>query len=190
MQDSLTQLKELIQALPQGLQAHLARTRDLALELASSHTLPADKVELAALGHDLARAHRQEDLLREAGSLGLEINHVEKHVPLLLHGPIAATVLKQDCGVVDPEVLEAVRYHSTAIAGMKPVGLVVFLADKLEPQKVKRSKGLQGILATARHSLEHATVDYLTTMMINLLKSGKLLHPASIKARNDFLSRL
>ena len=189
MESSLRRLHGLIRTLPQGLQDHLARTREAALELAAHHGVAADKVELAALGHDLARAHSKAELLEQARGLGLAIHPVEESVPILLHGPVAAEMLKRECGVEDTEVLEAVRWHSTGVPGMGAVGLAVFLADKLEHQKLQRSAHLLEIAETARRSLEQAVADYLTMELTLLLKRGSLLHPASIEARNDLLSR-
>jgi predicted HD superfamily hydrolase involved in NAD metabolism len=190
IEDSLRKLNDILRGEPQWLRDHLARTRDVALKLAAAHDVPADKVELAALGHDLARAYSEEALLRETRSLGLDIRPVEERVPILLHGPVAAELLRRRCGVTDPEVLEAVRWHSTAVRGMGRIGLVVFLADKVEPHKVQQSPELQEIATLARSSLERAAAEYLTIELALLLKRGALLHPASVDARNDLLSRL
>lgn len=190
MERSLQSLHGLIRTLPQGLQAHLARTREAGLELAALHGVARRKVELAALGHDLARAHSEEALLKQARGLRLVIHPVELQVPMLLHGPVAAEVLKLECGVEDAEVLEAVRWHSTGVPGMGAVGLTVFLADKLEHQKLQRSTHLLDIADMARKNLEQAVADYLTMELSSLLKRGSMLHPASVEARNDLLSRL
>ena len=66
MESSLQQLKGLLQALPRGLQDHLERVRESARALATIHSVPLEAVELAALGHDLARACSAETLLKQA----------------------------------------------------------------------------------------------------------------------------
>ena len=190
MTSSLKKLQSIIQSLPQGLQDHLHRVRDTALELASLHGVDASKVELAALGHDIYRAYQGERLLKDARTLGLDIHLVEERVPVLLHGPLAAAHLERECGITDPEILEAVRWHSTSRPGMGRVGLVVFLADKIEPQKAERNPYLLKVAETARESLERAALDYLTAEIASLLERRSLLHPASIEARNDLLIRL
>ena len=73
---------------------------------------------------------------------------------------------------------------------MSRVGLVVFIADKVEPQKVERSPHLGRTAVLARQNLEQAAVEYLTAEVASLLKKGSLIHPASIEARNDLLMRL
>ena len=188
--DSLTKLRSIIQSLPPGLQDHLERVRELSLELAAIHGVDPVKVETAALAHDLYRAHSEEQLLSEAGARGLTIASVEERVPILLHGPLAAHLLREECAVADEDVLQAVRWHSTSCPGMGRVGLVVFIADKVEPHKVERAPHLGRIAALARRSLEGAAVEYLTAEIASLLKKGSLIHPASIEARNDLLMRL
>ena len=190
MDRSLQQLKGLIQALPQGLQDHLERVRKTALALATAHGADREAIELAALGHDLARAYSAEALLTRAQKWGLDIHPVEEQVPILLHGMVAAEVLRRQCGVKDARVLEAVRWHSTAVPGMGPVGLVVFLADKLEPHKLRRSPKLPEIAEVAKVSLERAVAGYLTMEIALLLKEGRLIHPTSVEARNHLLNAL
>ena len=190
MTTPLQKLHTIIQRLPQGLQNHLHRVRDAALELASLHSVDASRVELAALAHDIYRVHTGDQLLKEARTLGLDIHPVEERAPILLHGLLAAARLERECGITDPEVLEAVRWHSTSRPGMSAVGLVVFLADKVEPHKAKRSPYLLKVAETARESLERAALDYLTMEIASLLERGSLLHPASLEARNDLLMRL
>lgn len=190
MISALSRLHTQIQELPQGLQDHLYRTRETALGLAFRHNVDATKVELAALGHDLCRAIKGDQLLEEARGQGLGIHPVEEAVPILLHGPLAAQRLKQECGITDAEVLEAVRWHSTSCAGMGRVGLVVFLADKLDPRKVEGNPWLRGLAALAQESLERAALEYLTRELTLLLERGSLLHPTSVEARNELLLRL
>lgn len=187
---SLVKLRSIIRSLPPGLQAHLERVRELSLELAAIHGVDPVKVETAALAHDLYRAHSKEQLLSEARARGLVPTDVEERVPLLLHGPLAAHLLREECDVTDEEVLQAVRWHSTSCPGMSRVGLVVFIADKVEPRKVERAPHLGKTAALARQSLEQAAAEYLTAEIASLLEKGSLVHPASLEARNHLLMRL
>lgn len=190
MTSDLLRLHALVQGLPPGLRDHIYRTRETALTLANRHGVDTTRVELAVMGHDLFRAVEDSQLLQEARAKGLAIHPVEERVPMLLHGPLAAERLRREFDIADAEVLEAVRCHSTCCAGMGRVGLVVFLADKLEPHKMESMPRLKRVADLAQESLERATLEYLTAELSWLLERGRLVHPASVEARNELLTRV
>ncbi|MBI2936241.1 MAG: bis(5'-nucleosyl)-tetraphosphatase (symmetrical) YqeK [Chloroflexi bacterium] len=183
-------LQQALLELPKGLYEHIQRTRQVARELATLSGVDVGKVDLAAAAHDLARAMEGETLLVEAARLGIAVSPVEAAVPILLHGPVAAERLRQELAIADSGVLEAVRWHTTARAGLGRVAQVVFLADKLDPEKVAANPHRERVKALAQSSLERAMLEYLTHELEGLLKQGALIHPASIEARNDLLSKL
>ncbi|MBI4312434.1 MAG: bis(5'-nucleosyl)-tetraphosphatase (symmetrical) YqeK [Chloroflexi bacterium] len=187
---SLQQTQSIIQTLPGGLQEHLFRVRDVAQEFAARFRIDRARVELAALGHDLYRAMSPAEMLALARTWGLKPHPVEERVPVLLHGPLAAERLRRECGVSDPEVLQAVCWHSTGCGGMKSVALAVFLADKLDPQKVAERDHLRPVAELARESLDRAAAAYLTWEIGWLVGRGDLVHPASVDARNDLMMGL
>ena len=102
-------------------------------------------VDFAVAAHDLARAMKPDGLLSEAGRLGLDVHAIEERHPVLLHGAVAACWLEHEGCLADPDVLEAVRWHTTGRRGMGEVAKVVFLADKLDPVKVKHYAYLEGL---------------------------------------------
>lgn len=88
-----------VEALPRGLREHIYRVQRIALELAHRYEVDEEKVRLGALAHDIARAMKGEDLLLRARELGIGVDPVEERLPLLLHGPVAAEMLKRDHGL-------------------------------------------------------------------------------------------
>lgn len=180
-------LVEAVRRLPEGLQAHLLRTQAIAQDLAKMLGLDTSKASLAALAHDLCRAEPPHSLLQEARHLGLLVHPVEEAVPLLLHGPVAAERIKA-MGVEDPEVLDAIRWHSTAHPSLTPIGKVVFLADKLDEGKgASADPFLRPLADLARHNLDAAVLAYLRVQMHRLLDSHSPLHPATVEAWNALL---
>ena len=78
-------------------------------------------------------------------------------MPVLLHGPVAAELLRRE-GLEDEEVYQGIYYHSTGCPGMSPVAKVVFLADKLDPHKLRRYPYLEELSVTALGSLDAAVL--------------------------------
>ena len=187
---SLSKLRSITKTLPPKLQGHLERVRKVAIQLAERHKIDRLKVELGSLGHDIYRAHDEEYLLSLAKSKGIHISPIEKCLPILLHGPLAALRIEEDCGITDPDVLQAVRWHTTACPGMNKVGLIVFLADKIEPEKLTGTEYLTTVAKIAEASLESAALRYLTEDIAWRLRNESLVHPAAIEARNYLLHTL
>ena len=174
-------------SLPDGLRQHIYRVQGIALDLARHHCVDEEKTRLGALAHDLARAMKPGDLLQKARELDIPVHPVEEKVPLLLHGPVAAELLKSSGELDDQDIYEAVYWHSTSHRDLGPAAKVVYLADKLDPQKMARYPFIPELKELAMVSLDQAVLDFLTREISSLLQQGSLLHPASIDARNQLL---
>ena len=129
--------RERFESLPDKLRAHIFRVRDVGLDLASRHGVDEERAEQAILGHDVARASKKEEILRLADRFGMPTLDIERRAPVTLHGPVGAELLRHEDGLDDEEILAAVRWHTTGHPSLTPLGLLVFIADKLEPRKNK-----------------------------------------------------
>lgn len=176
-----------IEGLPKGLRRHIAAVTEETRRLARLHGVDEERAERAAWTHDIARATRPEDLLRQARELGLSPNQVEEAAPVLLHGPLAARLLASRYGVEDEEVLAVARWHSTGRAGMSALEKVVFLADKVEPGKLASEPALEEVRRLAETDLDAAVLRYLDLQLLAVVRHGWLLHPDIAAARNDLL---
>ena len=174
--------------LPAGLRDHIERSRSVSQELAIRHGVDQALADLGTAAHDLARAVPPESLLSEAERLGLHVEFVHRHQPLLLHGPVAAAWLEQDSGYSVPDVLESVSVHTTGRIGMSRIAKVVFLADKLDPRKVERFPFLEAVSREARHDLDAGILEYLSHTIRYLVDKGHLIAPAAVELRNELIS--
>ena len=159
-----------------------------AIELADLHGLDQDVCAAAAAGHDVFRHLGPEDLLARSREAGIEIGAVEARAPITLHGPLAARWAAAELNIAHPEILHAIRFHTSCSASLTPEALAVFVADKIEPAKLERDPKLAGIAAASRRSLREAAALFLERRMRRQLKRGELVHPLSVEARNHFRS--
>jgi predicted HD superfamily hydrolase involved in NAD metabolism len=190
MPDILQRLHDRLKALPDGLQSHIYRVRDVALELAAPHNIDLQQAELGALAHDVCRAVPGEDLIRMASELDVPVSDVEQDFPLLLHGPVGAELLRKEEDLNDDILYEAVRWHSTAHASLDPLGKLVFLADKLDPQKAAVYSYQAKLHDMALESLDLALLEFLSREMAKRIEGGGTVHPASVDARNSLILKL
>lgn len=173
--------------LSNNLLEHILTVEEIAVGLAETHALDVQKVRTAALLHDLARAMRPEELLALARGFGITIGPLEARMPIFLHGPLAAALAHQRYGIYDPEILEAVRAHTTGLAGMGPVARVVFLADKLDPIKDRRYPFNSPVRELAGRDLNAALRAFLDGDISGHVAGGRVVHPASVELRNELL---
>ena len=188
MDDLAYRVQQRVDALPAGLKAHIYRVREICRQLAERHAIPRDRADLAILAHDVARAMPPRELIRRATQFGLPIGPVERQVPVLLHGPVGAELLRREEGLDDPAVYRAVHWHSTAHPSLDNLGKAVFLADKLDPQKIARYPYLPQLHPLALEDLDRALLEFLTRELIALASQGQPVHPAMVKARNALLA--
>ena len=189
MPDLLQRLQDRLGALPDGLQAHIYRVRDVALELAAPHDIDAGRAELGALAHDVCRAVPGEELLKMSADLGVTVTEVDRDFPLLLHGPVGAELLRREEDLTDHGLYEAVRWHSTAHASLDALGKLVFLADKLDPQKASVYSYQAKLHDMALEDLDLALLEFLSREMATRIQRGETVHPASVDARNSLILR-
>ena len=174
---------------PEWLQAHTRRVAELAVDLADAHGLDPDVCAAAATGHDIFRHLEPEELLARSLAAGIEVSDLERCSPIILHGPLAARHAAAELGVAHPDVLQAIRFHTTCHETLSPEGLAVFIADKIEPAKLERDPGLAETAGAARRDLREAAALFLERRLRKQLKRGQLLHPLSVQARNAFRSQ-
>ncbi len=186
--DNLTPLVQArVEHLPPSLQAHVFCVVEIARSLARRHGLDEDRAALGALAHDVARAMPGKELLRQADRLGLPVCEVDQRVPVLLHGPVGAELLLVEDGLDDCSIYNAVCWHTTAHPLMDDLGKVVFLADKLDPQKIRSYPYLDVIRSLAFEDMDRAVLEFLTRETVVRMGRGELVHPLTIEARNHLI---
>lgn len=109
---------------------HSLRVSEKAVELARRHGLDETKAAIAGLLHDCAKGIENE-VLKDPYIADAFLHHAEPKE--LWHTELGPLVAATEYGVSDPEILRAIRAHTTAIHPMQPLDMVIYLADKLEP---------------------------------------------------------
>jgi predicted HD superfamily hydrolase involved in NAD metabolism len=189
MNESEELLRAALTKVPSGLAEHVLRVTDEALRLADMHGIDRDAARVAALAHDLLRAHSNERLLAIAGEQGYPADPVDRLEPVLLHGPLAVPILQEQYNVVDADVLGAVAAHTTARAGMTKLQKLIFIADKIEPHKMGGRPDVIRVGDLAESNLDLAMMAFLDYRLAEAVERGWPLHPNTIAARNELLAQ-
>ena len=122
--------------------------------------------------------------------------HAEKTYEAVLQLGIAtdteditgAVVAEKEYGITDPNVLAAIRCHTTGKVGMLPLDMIVFLSDKIEPSR-RSYPALEEVRRLAPESLP-AAMSHSLRSTLDYVKSQKgVPHPATQQVA-DWLDRL
>jgi predicted HD superfamily hydrolase involved in NAD metabolism len=144
-----------------------------------------EKARIAALLHDFAKNMNKDELFNLLQESGEKILPLEKAEAELLHGPAAAIIAKRDFGIEDQEILESIKYHTTGNPGLSDLAKIIYLADAIEPSR--EYPGISEIRKAAEMDLDKAFLMSLNSTLEFLIPRDRLIHPASIEARNEIL---
>ena len=125
------------------------------------------KTEVAGMLHDRAKCLSDRALLSLCKKNQVPISEVEYDNPSLLHAKAGAVMAEQNYGVTDPDILNAIRSHTTGRPGMSTLEKIIFIADYIEPGR-NEAPNLDKIRQTAFEDLDKTllmilgdTLDYL-----------------------------
>lgn len=180
--------KYLKSKLPPKRYTHVLSVRELALDLAEKHGADLRKVNLAALLHDCAKWMKNSEQYEVAASHGIQLDEVERHNPSLLHALIGVEFAVSRFDVEDPEVLNAIRIHTTGSGKMTLIDKILYVADFAEPKRDHAEA--DAVRALAYQNLNKAVFEVSRYKIEHLLAKGVLIHPYTIDAYNSALQEI
>lgn len=156
-----------------------------AVRLAERYGVDCEKAAIAGVLHDCCKEIPLEESLQivERSAIMTEINFRE--LPKLIHGFAAAEILEERYGISDADIINAVRYHTVARAGMSPLEKVVYLADLTEERR--DYPDVEQMRAAADTSLE-AGMRYALSYSINKqVQRQKVICRETWQAYNEYI---
>ena len=167
---------------------HCRDVSQIAVKLAERWDADIEKARLAGILHDCARNLKGEELLKTAQQYGMIPSRVESLQPALIHAPLGAIMAQRRFGVMDSQVLQAIRRHTTGAAQMTLLDKIIYLADYIEPGR--SVPGVRKIRDLAFENLDIAVLSAYDHSILFIIENGGILHPNTIEGRNFLLMEL
>ena len=164
---------------------HSCKVSRVAEKIANHSHISAEKAKLLGLVHDCAKDYSFNELGNLINKYNIKLSAVEKHIPALWHGYIAAEIVKENFHIYDEEMLEAIRYHSTANHNFGILGKIIYIADKIEPDR--EMDKVQGIRKLVWKDIDFALLLLLNQEIISLIKRDLIIHPETFLTRNKII---
>lgn len=162
---------------------HILGVEKMSKDLAITHNADAEKAETAGLMHDLAKYFPPDQLLAMAKEKGLEIDEICAARPHLLHADVSAIVAEETFKIKDEEILSAIAQHTLGNAEMPPISSIVFVADKLEPNRGDTEE-LNTMREATAENLYRGVYQVCDVAIKKLIQKGRPIHPRTVATRN------
>lgn len=157
-----------------------------AMYLAKKYGANIEDAHLAALLHDCAKEIpllEMRDLVAD-----LPCDQDMLHSGALLHGLAGMVLANTQYGVTNPDILEAIRVHTTGKENMSKLDKIIFLADYIEPNR--KFPGVNDIRLAAEQSLDAGVLCGFDMTIRHLIDSEDSIYPLTILSRNDLLRHM
>ena len=165
---------------------HSLGVAEEAVRLAKHYGANVEKAYLAGLVHDVAKeipADNALDLLKN--KYGAEIDKVTENTFKLMHGVLGTYMIQSEFEICDADILDAVRYHTTAKADMSLLTKIIYMADYIEPNR--DFDGVDDLRKLAYENLDNAIMVGIEFTLTELIEKGSMLHLDTVDAYNYLL---
>jgi len=164
---------------------HTLGVASTSVKLAKKYGADPEQAELAGLLHDFCKywdKERMKAIIEESDQIPSDLLQYDKE---LWHAPVGAVVVKNEMGVSDPLVLNAIASHTSGRPGMGLLEKILWLADYIEPGR--HFPGVDEVREIAEKSLDQALITAMGNTIIFLVKQKKQIYPLTLETYNDLI---
>lgn len=176
-------LEELKKHLQPARLYHSINVAEEAKKLALHYGADPEKAYTAGLLHDIMKNTPDDVLLNFFQENGIILTRTERVSRKTWHAIAGEAYCRLVLSVTDSEILSAIRWHTTARAGMSLLDKVLFIADFISADR--DYDGVERMREKAYISLESAMLEGLQFTLAELIENGWAVHEDSLAAYNE-----
>lgn len=181
-------IEKIKQILPEKRFNHSLEVAKEAKKMAKNYGADEEKAFLAGVLHDCAKYYSKEKINEICLENSYELDETIKKQIDIAHSFIGYFVSKNEYGIEDFEILNAIKYHTTGKANMNLLEKIIYIADYIEPTR-KYFKGLDKARYLAYKNIDKA-MEYIleNTIKFNEEK-GREIHYLSKEAYEFYANK-
>lgn len=187
LENSIPEYKEFKELLSRKLSEkryyHSLCVADEALRLAKKYGASEQKAYLAGLLHDITKNSPKEEHLNIFNTFGIILNNVEKNAEKLWHAISGAAFVRYILNIQDEQIIDAIRYHTTAKEDMSLLSKILYLADFSSRDRDYDDVDIMRSLVDK--SLDEAYIYALQYSVKDLVEQKRAIHPDTLNAYNE-----
>lgn len=156
--------------------AHTLGVEFTAAALAMRYQADVTDAQIAGLLHDCAKCLTDEKRVDICEKHQIPMTEIERRNPFLLHAKVGEYLAREKYGITNPDILNAIRFHTTGRENMSLLEKIVFTADYIEPGR-RQAPNLADIRQLAFTDLDAAMLKILEDTLSYLKATGGELDP-------------
>jgi predicted HD superfamily hydrolase involved in NAD metabolism len=164
---------------------HTLGVAQTAIELAGKYGADPEKADLAGILHDYCKfwdKAKMREIIMQDPSVEKDLLNYDKE---LWHAPAGAYIVKNDLGIKDEEITNAIRFHTSGRPNMSKLEKIIWLADYIEPGR--HFPGVDEVRELAARSLDHALIQAFANTIGFLVQHGRRVYPLTLYTYNDLV---
>lgn len=177
--------KKLKKALSEDRYEHTLRVAERAYTLAEAHHYNQRKATVAGYLHDCAKNYKDSKLLKLADKYHIRISEAERNNTDLLHAKVGAYVTRDKFKVPDPDIFNAITYHTTGRPSMSVLEKILYISDYTEPGRRDRGR-MEAIRKLSFQDLDETMLWILEDTLDYLSHKSKTIDPLTKEAYNYY----
>lgn len=159
---------------------HTKNVKKMAVKLAKRWGADPEKAAMAAILHDSAKELPKQELLQIFADNAIIAENAPARPAPVWHGIAAAILAQTYWGIEDPEILSAIRCHTTGKPDMSLQDKILYLADMTSAER--DWPGVEALRALEMEDLDRALCEALKQSIDFVEERGGALDPESVAA--------
>ena len=148
--------------------------------LAMRYGYDMEKAYITGLLHDCAKCMSNKDKFEYCEKYDIPITEVEQDNPSLLHAKVGAEMSRRKFDIEDPEIYQAIFYHTTGHPNMSLLDKIIYISDYMEPHR-DEAPNLDLVRKQVFVDINQALLTILKDSVAYLDKSDKTVDPMTME---------
>ena len=167
---------------------HSRNVAKAAVKLAEQNGVDPGKAYICGVLHDVEKNASREEQKKYMLQLGEPLPDYVLENPKLWHAPAGAAYVRDELGIVDAEMIRAIKYHTTGRPNMSMLEKVIYVADFISDER--DYPGVEDVRETAYRNIDEAILIGTRFTLTMLLKRYHVINYDTIALYNEVAAEI
>ena len=163
---------------------HSLNVADECRKLAQKYGEDEEKAYFAGLVHDICKEIPAQQMKEDALNSGLALSFAEQNTKALWHAVAGAAYIRDVLGINDSDIINSVRFHTIARAGMSKLEEIVYIGDLISADRTY--KDVKKFRKLAYQDMNEVMLEALIFSIESVTDKKGLIPDYTIQAYNQY----